>query len=234
MKTPFKRSVIISISTLLILTIGLILVWLVVQNGLTYSGDSGNMEVDNELLAYKQEADIYNYSDSVIVLSQGDFSPADIARARLSVTIRYRCLEDGKVFTQENILPAIRDAIERLNSSRPSVHGPIELPEMLSYFIFSQYPPKGENRRNIALMDDTPEDPEIAKQEAIFKELKFNVATVKCDNLNVNLLELIERVSKGAQVDVGLQADGRLVFGHAGKWASSNRPTFLLEFSDQQ
>lgn len=197
-----------------------------------------NVAVEGALSASNEQVSLHLPSPFEIEYSDDDFPAADESRARLSTVIEYRRADDRELVSVNNVPPKVLRTTEWLNASRVGLNGSYEMHQLLSFFLHAQYPPPEVDPRSYWLGDTTPEDPQVIEQdkqiETDLSGLGIDVATVRCDLMSVNLLELIARVSKDAQVDVGLLPDGSLVFGHAGKWASSNSPLYQLEFSDKQ
>lgn len=181
----------------------------------------------------------YSHIDSnrfIIEFSASEFSPSpQEACERLSDSIKFRQVSDGRFVSQEDLPLAVQETVARLCIVVPNLDcNATELKSMLRFFYVLQNEtnPKRTQSEGLVHKKRPPDEYLIEKDkeaEIFFNKLPINAA-LNCSLNDVILLELYERLSSAAKIDIGFSPDGQYVIGYDGEWASSNTPAYLLVF----
>lgn len=174
--------------------------------------------------------------NSIIELSASMFTPSPSeACERLSETIHFIQISDGRVLSKEELPLAVQEAVARLCVVVPNLDcNETDLKSLLRFFYVLQNETNPQRPQSDGLVNKKmpPDDSLIKKDKEagiFFNQLPFN-NVLNCSLRRIILLELYEQLSHIVNINIGLFPDGQYVIGYDGNWASSNTPAYLLVF----
>ena len=173
-----------------------------------------------------------------LALSPSAFSASpEEASSRLLAETKYKRMDDGRSLDTGDLSKPIAEAVERLGRIViPSVEFRQTAPkDILRFIAAAPTMPEPDKMESIGLIHGA-EEPGLTvtdgKATELIDELPLDSTPLTLSLQRVNLLELVERLSKALNVDAGLTREGQIVFGRNDKWSSRSSPAYLMQFAE--